>query len=313
MTTVLDAQWAIHKGNNPDGPGARLSINNGSQTIAAWTYGEGQFKPFLHVFGPSGARLTNSGLNQAGKMAGKFGHHRGIFIGWNRIESDLGRHDLWHMKKGTSMEVAEFTQLVTTGQHAVTEAHIVWSVERSDLQPNDQLIDERRKISVSHPNPSTTQIDFHSRLKAARDLKLGGDLQHAGVHFRAENEVATRPKETAYVWSPDLPAENRGVISDSWQWATLIFPIGERWYQCTEMTAPKNEFSELSWRDYGRFGFFDKKELKKGQTLELRFRFLIAEIKDVDFPSDLEDYRQSIRSANAVAYQTFLDDLATLE
>ena len=79
------------------------------------------------------------------------------------------------------------------------------------------------------------------------------------------------------------------------------------------MTAPKNEFSELSWRDYGRFGFFDKKELKKGQTLELRFRFLIAEIKDVDFPSDLEDYRQSIRSANAVAYQTFLDDLATLE
>jgi len=313
LTSEVTAQWAIQKGNNPDGPGSRLSIQNGNQPVAAWTYGEGQFKPYLHVFGPSGARLTNSGLDQVGKMAGKFGHHRGIFIGWNRIESDLGRHDLWHMKKGTSMEIAEFTQLVTTGHHAVTEAHIIWSVERSDAQSNDLLIDEHRQISVSHPNASITQIDFHSKLKAARDLKLGGDLQHAGIHFRAENEVATRPKETAYVWHPDLPAERRGVISKEWQWATLIFPIGDRWYRCTEMTAPENEFSELSWRDYGRFGFFDKKELKKGQTLELRFRFLITEIQDVDDPAQSESYKASIRQDNKEAYQTFLNDIASAD
>lgn len=310
LTSELTAQWAIQKRNNPDGPGSGLSIQNGHRTIAAWAYGEGQFKPYLHVFGPNGARLTNSGLDKAGKMAGKFGHHRGIFIGWNRIESDLGRHDLWHMKRGTSMEISEFTKLVTTGNYAVTEAHIVWSVERSDAQPNDLLIDEHRQISVSQPDALTTQIDFHSKLKAARNLKLGGDLQHAGVHFRAENEVATRPTETAYVWSPDLPAERRGVISDEWQWATLIFPIGEKWYSCTEMTNPDNNFSELSWRDYGRFGFFDKKEIEKGQTLELRFRFVITEIQGVDNPAQSDSFKASLRKQNAQSYQAFIDDLA---
>ena len=76
------------------------------------------------------------------------------------------------------------------------------------------------------------------------------------------------------------------------------------------MTAPENKFSELSWRDYGRFGFFDKKELRKGQTLELRFRFSITEIQDVDNPAQSESYKASVRQENKEAYQAFLNDIA---
>ena len=33
---------------------------------------------------------------------------------------------------------------------------------------------------------------------------------------------------------------------------------------------------ELSWRDYGRFGFFFKKNMKKGDVQKLNYRFHIA-------------------------------------
>ena len=302
------ATWQLDFSENPDGPGSRLNVRENGELLAAWSYGEGQFKPYLHAFGSEGVRLTNSGLDKDGKKAGTFGHHRGIYIGWNRIESELGRRDLWHMK-GTQMEVNQFTQLVTTSEHAVTEAHIVWRAGLSSSLAEDLLIDEHRTISFSRPNGTDTQIDFSTRLKAARDLNLNGDLQHAGVHFRAENEVANRRSETAYVWSPDLEANNRGMKSSEWQWATLIFPIGDRWFRCTEMTAPSNGFSELSWRDYGRFGFFDKKELKKDETLELRFRFVISEITDADPSQSMDSLKETIRNENQKAYQEFLADL----
>lgn len=311
IATLLSAQakdWSIETVANPTGPGQWLLIKADQKPAAAWTYGAGQFKPYLHVFGSQGEQLTNSGLDSAGKPNGTFGHHRGIFIGWNRIQSELGRRDLWHMK-GTQMTISRFTQLVTTGQHAVTEADIIWRAGLSDNLDEDLLISETRKITVSHPLANTTQIDFESKLTAARDLELGGDLQHAGIHFRAEDEVAKRRTETAYVWSPDVAAERRGMTIDNWQWATLIFPIGDRWYQSTEMTAPANEFSELSWRDYGRFGFFEKKSMKEGETLALQFRFQIKEITDFDLPGQMDDLRRDIRTRNQTAYAQFLTDL----
>ena len=306
------ATWSIEKNENPDGPGSRLSVLDSGQLVAAWSFGEGQFKPYLHVFGTDETRLTNSGLDKNGKAAGKFGHHRGIYIGWNRIESELGRHDLWHMK-GTQMTVDKFTNLTTTGDHATTVADITWRAGEFDELEKDLLVSEKRTIRFSKSDAATLQIDFTSSLLAARDLKLGGDLQHAGVHFRAENEVANRAKETSYLWSPDLPAERQGMTSSDWHWATLIFPIGERWFQCTEMTAPANEFSELSWRDYGRFGFFDKKALKKGETLEVKFRFYISEIQPLKSAEHQAKFNEMRRKANDQAYLQFVSDLDAKE
>jgi hypothetical protein len=43
------------------------------------------------------------------------------------------------------------------------------------------------------------------------------------------------------------------------------------------MNAPSNPVQELSMRDYGRFGYFFKRALQKGEALELRYRFVIEE------------------------------------
>ena len=58
-------------------------------------YGEGQVLPYLAIYDTAGRRLTNAGIDKDGKTVGIESHHRGIFIGWNQIKSELGVASLW--------------------------------------------------------------------------------------------------------------------------------------------------------------------------------------------------------------------------
>jgi ubiquinone/menaquinone biosynthesis C-methylase UbiE len=58
------------------------------------------------------------------------------------------------------------------------------------------------------------------------------------------------------------------------KWARLIFPVGNNWYTATQINSPTNPTEELSWRDYGRFGFFFKRKLEWGDELEINYRFI---------------------------------------
>src|SRR5882762_7056590 len=93
---VRGAGWTLTEGANPDGPGRKVDIQLNAERVARFVFGEGQIKPYLHVYGESGEPLTNGGLDADGKPTGKYPHHRGLFIGW-KIDSELGTFDLWHM------------------------------------------------------------------------------------------------------------------------------------------------------------------------------------------------------------------------
>lgn len=300
-TAAVGADWSITEGPNSGGPGQQVLVSAQGKPVARFVHGEGQFKPYLHVYGQEGQLLTNAGLDPAGKPAGKFPHHRGIFIGWNKITSDLGSFDLWHFNNGGKMEFSRFEMLnrteilKSTYSDATIVALITWRGGKKDAEGSDLLLNERRTLKISRPEGRRTQIDARFELTAARDLRLDGDLQHAGIHFRAADEVATRNLETAYVsdpedketkgrnWQPGPPKKDKdgkeaapsNVKTGDLNWCRLIFPIGERWYAATELNAPSNPIEELSWRDYGRFGFFFKKSLKKGEKLAVDYRFLV--------------------------------------
>ena len=294
-TAVLGANWSITEGPNSDGPGQQVLVSADGKPVARFIHGEGQFKPYLHAYGEEGQLLTNGGLDAAGKAAGKYPHHRGIFIGWNKLTSDLGSFDLWHFNNGGKMELNRFELLKATGDDATLIALITWRGGKKDADESDLLINERRTLKITRPEGRRTQIDAHFELTAARDLKLDGDLQHAGIHFRAADEVAGRNSETAYVsdpedketkgrnWQPGPPKKDKDgkevappkFATGEINWCRLIFPIGERWYAASELNAPSNPIEELSWRDYGRFGFFFKKSLKKGEKLAVDYRFFV--------------------------------------
>lgn len=296
ISPARGADWTLSQGVNADGPGQAVDIQFAGRKVARFIHGDGQFKPYLHLFGEAGELLTNGGLDAGGKPAGQFPHHRGIYIGWNRITSDLGSFDLWHFRNGEKMEVLQFDKLEGGKDAATLVATIAWRAGKKDASGSDLLLTETRTLKISRPEGKTTQVDAHFRLKTARALTLGGDLQHAGIHFRAANEVATRAKETSYVsdpedkqtkgkdWTPPAPKKDkdgkeikpaREPVKGDLNWCRLLFPIGDRWYAAAELNAPSNPVEELSWRDYGRFGFFFKRKLAAGESLDLNYRFFV--------------------------------------
>ncbi|MED5381185.1 MAG: DUF6807 family protein [Verrucomicrobiota bacterium] len=293
------------------GPGKAVDVLQDGKVLARLVHGDGQIKPFLHIFGSAGELVTNPGLDKEGKAAGLFNHHRGIFIGWNKISSELGKYDMWH-KGGPGQgryDIVKFEN-TTTKNSASIVAQIKWRATKKDATGSDVMITERRTFKVSRPGGKQTQVDASFELKAERDISLAGDLQHAGVHFRAHTEVATRRAETSYLWEPSNAAGKGRVIDDNHQWARLLFPIGKRWYTAQEMNAPANGVKELSWRDYGRFGYFLPKQLKKGEPFDLKFRFAIEEVDaPANAPKQSDSQAKASHQLCAKRYKAFLKSL----
>ncbi len=75
-------------------------------------------KPYLHIMNASGTKPITKGAG------GLYTHHRGIFIGWNKIRHQGKTYDRWHMLRGeivhqkflkqsADMQQATFTSLAT--------------------------------------------------------------------------------------------------------------------------------------------------------------------------------------------------------
>lgn len=247
--------------------GKYIEVLNNRKPVARFVYGEGQLKPYLHVYGIDGELLTEWSAEQ------QFPHHRGIYIGWNKIESDVGSADLWHLRSGEKMVATKVTHRGAR-TNAIITATIEWHAQKEDENGDTILLRETREMRISRAPDGKTVVDAGFKLAAQRDLTLNGDLQHAGVHFRATHTLRERTKETRYVWEPDLPGPGGKVVSKDLKWCRLLFPVGANWYAATQLNSPTNPIEELSWRDYGRFGFFFKRKLEWGEILELEYRFV---------------------------------------
>jgi hypothetical protein len=291
---LLADTWTIQQGTNPDSPGKMVLIERNKKPVARFVYGPGQMKPFLHVYGENGELLTNGGLDAQGQPTGQYPHHRGVFIGW-KINSELGNFDLWHMNNGGRMEVLDFERLDATEDSATIVANIVWRAGKADASGSDLLLKEKRTLTISRPGDKRTQVDARFQLTPVRDLNFAGDLQHSGVHFRATNAVTEREKDTLYLSAPDKVAKGSNL-----KWCRFAFPVGNRWYSATQFNAPANPVEELSTRTYGRFGYFFKRSLKKSETLDLQYRFVIEFLGSAG-PGDL----QSARSQAESSYRDF--------
>ena len=290
--------WKITKGNNDDLPGQNITVTHEGKIVARLIYGEGQVLPYVAVYDQAGRRLTNPGLDKDGKTVGIEPHHRGIFIGWSQIKSDLGVASLWGLGGSgkankdapSSMRLVEIERIATDKDSATIVARIEWRAPTKDAAGSNLLITETRTVRVSRPAAGVAaQVDTAFRLQAARDLLLGGDVQHAGIHLRVDQAVVARADDTSYLWAPSsAPTAGKGysktakgqagsVVGKDLKWGEFLFPLHDRWYSALQMNAPQNPVEEFSTREYGRFGFFFKRDLKKDESLELKYRFLVRE------------------------------------
>ena len=81
------ADWTVKDDASTELPGRKVDITQDGVLRARLIYGEGQIKPYLRVQGEEGDGLNEWDAKQT------YPHHRGIYIGWNKIASDLAGPD----------------------------------------------------------------------------------------------------------------------------------------------------------------------------------------------------------------------------
>ena len=223
------------------------------------------YKPYLHVFNTEGTAPITKGAG------GHFTHHRGIFIGWNKIEHKAQSYDRWHMTDGEIIH-RKFAEKTATQDSAILISNTDWNDEKQ--QP---ILREDRHMTFSQPSEDDfrLQIDFQSKLTAvAGNLVLNGDPEHAGVQYRPADELIL--EDTTYTF-PQVKADPR--VDADYPWVSETYTLNGKRYtivQLNHLGNPK-ETKFSAYRDYGRFGAFFVSPIEDGATLTINYRFLIGE------------------------------------
>jgi hypothetical protein len=219
-----------------------------------------------------------------GEGPGLFPHHRGVFLGWNRVRHDGRSTDFWHLHDGARI-VRDDDGVENAGSGFVRTAALAWidGTGRTVLR-------EHRRTRVATDGPEVLVLDYDITLATSGGaVELGGDAQHAGFQFRAADEVAEHPDATITLFSAgsvevaDVPASARGAVFASVRWAAQRYTIAGR--RCTVLHCdhPGNPRPTVyGARPYGRFGAFPSLRLEPGQPARLRYRLAVLAVEDAD-------------------------------
>ena len=241
------------------------------------------FKVFHHVFDPvKGDTLLTNGAHEVpdGKL---FLHHRGLFYGWNKVTyGDKINVDIWHGKD--AFQQHEKT-LATEEGEVVGRQRTLISWNGKDGKPFAEETREVTAYKMPARTPATV-VDFTSVLvPRAGTIKLDGDPQHAGFHFRATTEVAKSTAKETYFLRPDgkdkpgstrnWPAQKEHV---NLPWNAMSIVVGGKRYTVVYLDHPENpKEARFSERDYGRFGNYFATDVTPEKPLKVRYRVWIQE------------------------------------
>jgi hypothetical protein len=129
-------------------------------------------------------------------------------------------------------------------------------------------------------------IEFASRLTPVKGtVKLDGDPQHAGFHFRASREVDEKTSKQTYYLRPDgkdAPGTTRNWPQDKGHvnlpWNAMSFVVGGTRYTAAYLDRPTNpKEARFSERDYGRFGSYFVAECSPTKPLLVDYRLWVQE------------------------------------
>lgn len=239
------------------------------------------YKVFHHVYGPGSKAIITKG------PGGKYTHHRGLYVGWNKTKFDGKELDFWHCKAGAHLRHAKFIEMKGDIDSGTMTSEIHWNDAKGK-----PVIQETRKVTVTPLKVATSkvpawQIDWQTTLESKRgEINLGGDRQHAGFQFRAAQAVAESNNAT-YVRPkvfPQQPAPFQ--VSDrkdpnghvNLGWFAMTYEIDGKRYNIEYFENPDvPKPSRYSERPYGRFGAFFSTTFNEKKPLKMKYRIIVSE------------------------------------
>jgi hypothetical protein len=231
------------------------------------------------VFSPDGrVQLTK------GDPDGLYPHHRGLFYGFNQVTYGDGlRCDVWHCTEGAHQSHVRVIRQFADAQSGGHVVAIDWHGRNGEVFAHEERGLTVRKVADG------IQIDFTSHLETAdgKPIHLDGDPQHAGLHFRAAQEVAaSTAKQTYYVrtdgkgalgetrnWEPNSRNAALNKECENRPWLAMSCVVGEKRYTVLYIDHPTNpKPARYSERDYGRFGSYFVADVTKEKPLDVKYR-----------------------------------------
>lgn len=239
------------------------------------------YKPFHQVFAPDDQDLILTSGVPDQQQPHLYPHHRGLFFGFNRISYNGKKADTWHATQQvfTSCEDLQIGEVNDT-----SASH--WAIIGWYGSDQEKFAEETRKVVVHHV-PVGIQIDWISELRSmGGSIRLDGDPQHAGFHFRANQEVALKNEKQTYFLRPDgkgAPGDVRNWDSQTRDprtinlpWSAMSFVLQDRRYTVLRISSPDNPGETRgSERAYGRFGDYFEFDLEPDRPLRLKYRLWI--------------------------------------
>lgn len=227
------------------------------------------YKVYAHVMDPADAKNERTLTKGAGSQ---YTHHRGIYIGFSKASIDgVGGVDTWHMKNGVRQQFGKVVRQETGDKRATFTVTVAWV---KDKQP---LMSEERTFIVHAPDSNgAVLIDTSSKITAAvGDTVLKGDPEHAGLQYRAHEDVV-KNKSAKYLFPKG--AKPGGGGTKDMPWAAMTYQAHGNDYYVQHMSHPSlpkgNVYS--AYRNYGRFGSYFVKELAKGESTTFKVRLYVS-------------------------------------
>ena len=244
----------------------RLMTGNDTSTSQA---AHKTYKVYAHVMDPTDAKNERTLTKGAGSQ---FTHHRGIFIGFSRANVEgVGGVDTWHMKSGVRQHFGKIVRGDTSDENAALTVTVAW------VKGDQPLLSEHRTFIVHKPQRNgAVLIDTHSKITAtAGKTVLKGDPEHAGLQYRAHEEVS-KNKSAKYLFPKGAKPGNGG--TKDMPWAAMTYQAHGNHFHVQHMSHPSlpkgNVYS--AYRNYGRFGAYFVKELDKGETATFKVRLYVS-------------------------------------
>ena len=271
-----DFAWKHSEGLETLSKGDRAVLRFNSPTLdeSSPQAREATFKVFHEAFSPDGKRLVTKGVG------GLFTHHRGLFYGFMKTTYGKNTVDIWHCKGDThqaSKGCFHVEQGPVLGRHLV---RIDWNGVKKET-----FAKEEREVGA-FAVPGGTLIELASRLTPTDlPVKLDGDPQHAGFHFRANNEVAAKTKDETIFIRPDgagkpgtevnWPGNKKHV---DLPWLGMSFVVGGKRFTAAYLDRPANpKEARFSERTYGRVGSYFVTTATKEKPLVVVYRVWLQE------------------------------------
>lgn len=286
----LDWKATFHESNDSsshvfswsDDPGKHMDLLFENKKVFRYEYQlDSQFvkgetltarnKVFYHIYDLAGEHLITNGYED-----GVWPHHRGIMIGWRDVGFGDQELSFWGMEDLTTQKHIKFIKKTAGPVLAQLEAIIHWNDSTGTT-----LIEEHRKATLFHEgSPVILTLDFSSILKAVNGpVTLDGNAEHAGVQYRAHNDVAAEAAGSAkptYYFDQDSidPKEDYNL-----PWVGMSYGLNHKTYSVVEMSDEGNPKPSIwsAYRDYGRFGPYIKYDLDNNKILNVNYRFWISE------------------------------------